>query len=114
MFCVNGHSSNISVVRHFPGDSVGSARWILPIVFWVLSVTHFCGRWLRTSEEMCLNSHRSGKPLRGSIENRENQMSLILALDTRANSPISFPLNPDPGDKGHMHVTLHFCDLMVI
>lgn len=29
VFCVDGHSSNISVVRHFPGDSVGSAGWIL-------------------------------------------------------------------------------------
>lgn len=68
-------------------------------MLWVLAVTHFCGLWLWRSEEMCLSSHRSGKPVCGSTENRGNQMSLMLALDSRANSPISFLLNPDPADK---------------
>lgn len=63
---------------------------------------------------MCLSSHRSGKPSCGSAENRENQMSLILALIPEQILLSHFCWALILVIRGHMHVTLHFCDLIII
>lgn len=80
-------------------------------MFWVAA---FFGQWLWCSGEMRLSSLRYRKPSCGSTENKENQVNLILALISKQFLLCHFWWTLILVTNGHVYITLHFHDLVLI